>query len=115
MTAVSLHERLSALYRAGMARDLPKLHLDPRVSPDAPMKPAAVLVAMTECAAPEVLFIRRPASMRAHPARSPSRRAAGTGRGCHRRRLREAQEELGLAPDDVRDRPARSLPHRHGV
>jgi len=101
--ATPLHERLAALYREGMARPLTGLWSDPRITPDVALKPAAVLIALTESAEPAILLIHRPATMRAHPGQIalPGGRCE-PGEDAIAAALREAEEELGLPPAQVR-------------
>lgn len=97
------HDRLAALYRAGMALPLTGLWSDPRIEDEAPLKPAAVLIAVTDEAEPSILLIHRPATMRAHPGQIalPGGRC-DAGEDATTAALREAQEELGLPPERVR-------------
>ncbi|WP_206239405.1 CoA pyrophosphatase [Novosphingobium terrae] len=99
----SLHERLSALYRAGMARAVSGLWSDPRIEDDVPLKPAAVLIAVSEAGEPEILLTHRPTTMRAHPGQIalPGGRCE-EGEDAIAAALREAEEEVGLLPEDVR-------------
>jgi 8-oxo-dGTP pyrophosphatase MutT (NUDIX family) len=97
------HDRLAALYRAGMARELTGLWSDPRIEDEVPLKPAAVLIALTDSADPAMLLIHRPTSMRAHPGQIalPGGRCE-PGEDAIAAALREANEELGLPPEQVR-------------
>jgi 8-oxo-dGTP pyrophosphatase MutT (NUDIX family) len=99
----SFHDRLAALYHDGMAQPVTGLWSDPRIEDDVPLKPAAVLIALTDGADPAMLLIHRPATMRAHPGQIalPGGRWE-PGEDAVAAALREAQEELGLRPADVR-------------
>jgi 8-oxo-dGTP pyrophosphatase MutT (NUDIX family) len=99
----SFHDRLAALYRAGMARPVTGLWSDPRIEDDVPLKPAAVLVAVTDTTRPAILLIHRPATMRAHPGQIalPGGRCE-PGEDAITAALREAHEELAVPPPRVR-------------
>lgn len=99
----ALFTRLSELHEAGHARaDLP-IHHDSRVEPGAPLRPAAVLAAITERPQPGILLINRPSTMRAHPGQvaMPGGKIDGE-EGPVEAALRETHEELGIRPADVR-------------
>jgi hypothetical protein len=98
-----LHDRLTALYRAGMARAVSGLWSDPRIEDDVPLKPAAVLIAVSDTGEPEILLTHRPTTMRAHPGQIalPGGRCE-EGEDAIAAALREAEEEVGLSPEDVR-------------
>ncbi|MDE1914637.1 MAG: CoA pyrophosphatase [Sphingomonadales bacterium] len=97
------HDRLAALYHEGMARRVTGLWSDPRIADEVPLKPAAVLVAVTDSAAPSILLIHRPTTMRAHPGQIalPGGRCE-PGEDAVTAALREAQEELAVPPAQVR-------------
>lgn len=100
----ALFNRLSDLYAAGHARDDLALHRDHRrAKPGVELRPAAVLVAMTERERPGFLLIHRPSNMRAHPGQVafPGGKI-DPGENPVEAALREAHEELGIRPEDVR-------------
>jgi 8-oxo-dGTP pyrophosphatase MutT (NUDIX family) len=97
-----LFDRLSALFDEGHGLVLPDLASDADLAP-AELRPAAVLIAVTERAEPGVLLIHRPRTMRAHAGQVafPGGKIDG-GESATEAALREAEEELGIAPADVR-------------
>jgi 8-oxo-dGTP pyrophosphatase MutT (NUDIX family) len=99
----ALFERVARLFEQGHAAAPPRLWVDPRIDTIPSFKPAAVLIAMTDRAAPGVLFLHRPSSMRAHPGEIafPGGRL-DPGEPPVEAALREAWEELGIPPADVR-------------
>lgn len=103
LTDTSFHARLTALYHAGMAQTLTGLWSDPRIEDDVPLKPAAVLIALTDSVDPAIVLIHRPTTMRAHPGQIalPGGRWE-PGEDATAAALREAQEELGMPPESVR-------------
>ena len=99
----ALFARLQQHYAAGQAKPAPNLWVDPRTAQMSGFKPAAVLAAVVDRPEPGLLLIHRPGHMRAHagqvalpggrldPGETPTEAA-----------LREAHEELGIAPAAVR-------------
>jgi 8-oxo-dGTP pyrophosphatase MutT (NUDIX family) len=98
----ALFERLQRLFDEGHGVSLPDLHSDAHLAP-LEIRPAAVLIAVTERAEPGVLFIQRPAAMRQHAGQVafPGGKL-DPGEDALTAALREAEEELGLAPAAVR-------------
>ncbi|RVU06387.1 CoA pyrophosphatase [Novosphingobium umbonatum] len=96
------HDRLAARYTAGLRRPpTPALFPDPRSS--GALKPAAVLLAVTEREQAGLLLLHRPSHMRAHAGQValPGGRL-DAGETVVQAALREAEEELGLDPTKVR-------------
>ncbi|MCB2088313.1 MAG: CoA pyrophosphatase [Sphingomonadaceae bacterium] len=98
----ALHSRLEQLYQRAHARPLPDPMEDAMAPPDR-LAPAAVLIAVTERDDPGVLVTHRPHTMRKHPGQAafPGGRL-DPGETPVEAALREAQEELGIDPRDVR-------------
>ena len=103
----ALFDRLSRLLAAGHARDDTMPWRDWRPAPDTLVRPAAVLIAVTERPdhpeGPGVLMIQRPTTMRAHPGQAafPGGKL-DMGETPREAALREAHEELGIDPALVR-------------
>ncbi|MDE8654071.1 NUDIX hydrolase [Novosphingobium album (ex Liu et al. 2023)] len=99
----ALFDRVSRLFAAGHAAAPPALWVDPRITEIASFTPAAVLIAMTERERPGFLFLHRPSNMRAHAGQIafPGGRI-DPGENPVEAALREANEELGIAPEAVR-------------
>jgi 8-oxo-dGTP pyrophosphatase MutT (NUDIX family) len=78
---------------------------DDRAAADpAALKPAAVLIAVTDAPAPSVLFVQRPDYMRSHAGQVAfpgGKIDADDGGDAVRAALREAEEELAIAPNAV--------------
>ncbi len=99
----ALFEKVRHHFEVGHAAAPPELWIDPRIETIDQFTPASVLVGMTDGDVPGFLMLHRPSNMRAHPGqvafpggkRDPGEDAVETA-------LREAQEELGIDPDDVR-------------
>jgi 8-oxo-dGTP pyrophosphatase MutT (NUDIX family) len=98
-----LFDRVTRLFEEGHAAAPPALWLDPRIHDIESFKPAAVLIAITERERPGMLFLHRPSNMRAHAGQIafPGGRI-DPGETPVEAALREAWEELGIAPADVR-------------
>lgn len=99
----ALFDQVSRRLEAGHAATPPRLWSDPRIHDIASFKPAAVLVAITERERPGMLLLHRPSTMRAHPGQIafPGGRL-DPGEDAVEAALREANEELGIQPGDVR-------------
>lgn len=98
----ALFERLKRVFDEGHGVELPDLRDDARFAPPE-VRPAAVLIAVTERAEPGVILTHRPETMRAHPGQvafpggklDPGEDAVAAA-------LREAHEELGIEASQVR-------------
>ncbi|WP_347304145.1 CoA pyrophosphatase [Croceibacterium sp. TMG7-5b_MA50] len=99
---MTLFDRLTALFDEGHGLTLPGLASDADLAP-AELRPAAVLIAVTERAEPGVLLIHRPRTMRAHAGQVafPGGKI-DAGESATQAALREAEEELGITPAAVR-------------
>lgn len=100
----ALFSRISELYGAGLALEGLDLHHDTRIPADATeFRPAAVLAAITDRPTPGVLLLHRPSNMRAHPGQIalPGGKI-DAGESPVDAALREAWEELGIDPAQVR-------------
>lgn len=106
MTA-ALHARLTRLLRTGHDRADPAPWRDWRSPEDMVVRPAAVLIAVTDRPnhpdGPGVLMIQRPTNMRAHPGQAafPGGKI-DPGETPIEAALRETYEELGVDPAQVR-------------
>ena len=98
----ALFDRLQRLFDAGHGIELAGLRSDAGVAPP-PLRPAAVLIAVTDRARPGVILTQRPHGMRAHPGEVafPGGKL-DPGEDAIAAALRETHEELGVAPADVR-------------
>lgn len=103
---MTLVNRLTRLYEDGHRTPPADLYEDWRPLPDKPLRPAAVLIAVTDRRdhpdGPGVLLIHRPSHMRAHPGQAafPGGKI-DPGEAPIEAALREAHEELGIRPSDV--------------
>lgn len=97
-----LFERLKRLFDEGHGVELPDLRNDARFAPPV-IRPAAVLIAVTDRPDPGVILTHRPADMRAHPGQVafPGGKL-DPGEDAVEAALREAHEELAIAAADVR-------------
>ena len=97
-----LFARLQRLFDEGHGVELPDLRTDIGLAPPV-VRPAAVLIAVTERAEPGVILTHRPAAMRAHAGQVafPGGKL-DPGEDAVRAALREADEELAISPSAVR-------------
>ena len=97
----TLFHRLAALFDEGHGIALPDLASDADLAPPR-LRPAAVLIAVTERVEPGVLLIHRPGTMRAHAGQVafPGGKI-DAGEDATTAAVREAQEELGIDPARV--------------
>jgi 8-oxo-dGTP pyrophosphatase MutT (NUDIX family) len=97
-----LFDRLKLLFDEGHGVELPGLRSDARFAPPE-VRPAAVLIAVTDRAEPGVLLTHRPEGMRAHPGQVafPGGKL-DPGEDAVQAALREAHEELAIKPSDIR-------------
>lgn len=97
-----IFERLSRSHRASHERQPPELFHDWSAVELQEFRPAAVLVAVTECPEPGMLLLHRPSNMRAHPGQVafPGGKL-DPGETPVEAALRETWEELGIRPADV--------------
>jgi 8-oxo-dGTP pyrophosphatase MutT (NUDIX family) len=98
----ALFDRLKRVFDEGHSVDLPDLRDDARFAPPE-IRPAAVLIAVTDRAEPGVLLTHRPETMRTHPGQVafPGGKL-NPGEDAVAGALREAREELGIEPAGVR-------------
>ena len=101
---MSLADELRGALEAGRRRS-PDLLTGDMLDGEAegPLTPAAVLVPVVDRAEPTVILTERPKSMRKHPGQIsfPGGRIDPDDHGPVAAALREAQEEIGLAPEKV--------------
>ncbi len=98
----ALFDRLTRLFDEGHGVELPDLRNDVGFAPPE-VRPAAVLIAVTDRREPGVVLTHRPASMRAHAGQVafPGGKL-DPGEDAVEAALREAHEELAISPSDVR-------------
>lgn len=98
-----LFDLVSRRFRTGHRAAPPEPWIDPRIYEIEEFKPAAVLIAVTERHRPGMILLHRPSNMRAHPGQIafPGGRI-DAGETAIEAALREADEELGIRPGDVR-------------
>ncbi|GGD97730.1 hypothetical protein GCM10011515_16860 [Tsuneonella deserti] len=96
----TLFDRLAGLFEAGHARDI-ELLTDAMAVPET-LRPAAVLIAVTDRPRPGVLLTHRPLTMRSHAGQAafPGGKL-DPGEDAVAAALREAHEEIGLEPRHV--------------
>lgn len=96
-----LFDRLKRLFDEGHGMELPDLRSDARFAPP-DIRPAAVLIAVTDRPDPGVILIHRPEAMRAHPGQVafPGGKL-DPGENVVEAALREANEELAIDPAAV--------------
>ena len=97
----TLFDRLARVFEHGHARDV-ELLSDP-IAPPEKLRPAAVLIAVTDRAQPGVLLTHRPETMRQHAGQAafPGGKI-DAGENAIEAALREAHEEIALDPAQVR-------------
>ena len=98
----ALFDTLSRLFDAGAHVGMKGLRDDSDFAPEN-LRPAAVLIAVTDRAQPGVILTHRPQSMASHPGQVafPGGKLED-GEDAVAAALREAEEELAIAPGDVR-------------
>lgn len=99
----TLFDNLKRLFDEGHSRHVERLRDDAHFSPLKDPRPAAVLIAVTERRDPGVLLIHRPEGMRSHPGQVafPGGKI-DPGEDPITAALREANEEIGLIPSNIR-------------
>jgi 8-oxo-dGTP pyrophosphatase MutT (NUDIX family) len=101
MSALFTH--VSQLYGLGHADGALELWEDQRLAGGEKFRPAAVLIALTERDDPGMLLLHRPETMRAHPGQIAFPGGGiDAGETAIEAALREAHEELGIDPAQVR-------------
>ena len=98
----ALFDRLSRLFDEGHGVELPDLRSDAFLAPPE-IRPAAVLIAVTDRSDPGVILTHRPPDMRAHPGQVafPGGKL-DPGEDAVQAALREAHEDLAINSSDVR-------------
>ncbi|MBO9600903.1 MAG: CoA pyrophosphatase [Novosphingobium sp.] len=98
----ALLDRLKRIFDEGHGVELPGLRTDAAFAPPGEIRPAAVMVGVTDRPEPGVLLIHRPLDMRQHAGQvafpggklDPGEDAVGAA-------LRETHEELGIDPAEI--------------
>ena len=98
----ALFDRLTRLFDEGHGVELPDLRSDAHFAPPE-IRPAAVLIAVTDRPEPGVILTQRPPDMRAHPGQVafPGGKL-DPGEDAVEAALREAHEELSISYSDVK-------------
>lgn len=97
-----LFDRLKTIFDEGHGVQLPGLRTDAAFAPPGEVRPAAVMIGVTDRPNPGVLLTHRPLAMRQHAGQvafpggklDPGEDAVAAA-------LRETQEELGINPSDI--------------
>jgi 8-oxo-dGTP pyrophosphatase MutT (NUDIX family) len=99
----TLFDRIAHRFETGHDGEPPELFGDQRLEGVTDFRPAAVLIAVTERPSPGFILLHRPSNMRAHPGQIafPGGKI-DLGETPVEAALREAWEELGIKPNDVR-------------
>lgn len=98
----ALLERLTRIFDEGHGLELPGLRTDAAFAPPGEVRPAAVMVGVTDRAEPGVILTHRPLEMRQHAGQvafpggklDPGEDAVAAA-------LRETHEELGINPSNI--------------
>ncbi len=100
---MNLAARLRTQLQQGHDRDLPILSQDRRIGQPMSFAPAAVLIAITDRPEPGVILTRRASHLRKHAGQVafPGGRIDEQDKNAVGAALREAEEEIALAPDAV--------------
>jgi 8-oxo-dGTP pyrophosphatase MutT (NUDIX family) len=97
-----LLERLTRIFDEGHGIELPGLRTDAAFAPPGEVRPAAVLIGVTDRAEPGVLLTHRPVDMRQHAGQIafPGGKL-DPGEDAIAAALRETHEELGINPSEI--------------
>jgi 8-oxo-dGTP pyrophosphatase MutT (NUDIX family) len=97
-----LFERLQDIFEQGHGDELPGLRTDAAFAPPGDIRPAAVLVGVTDRPEPGVLLTHRPTDMRQHAGQVafPGGKL-DPGEDAIAAALRETHEELGISPSNI--------------
>jgi len=98
----ALGDRLARIFEEGHREELPGLLNDVRFAPAGEIRPAAVMIAVTERDEPGILLTHRPAAMRQHAGQVafPGGKL-DPGEDAVTAALRETHEELGINPSEI--------------